>query len=330
MTTSCAGVGETQPSTPVAGDVGPAPARCLHPDACLASRSAYVQGCRGEACRAANATAKREAKRARQRPDAIPTPATVPAGIIRTHLRELRGAGVGVRTIAQAAGVSEATVKDILRYPSRRVRLETRERLLAVMPSDVAPFALLVPSAPVVEDLDLLRGAGWGPIDLARLVHGRDTPKRSVQLGARVRRSTAEKVRRAVEAEFPPDLGAMVDDPLVLFRSLLTEHAWKVDGECRRLSPDVKKRQRPFFPTRGEVALGFSKRICAGCAVIEPCLAAALQGDEQGVWGGTTGDDRREIRALGLSAAEVLAMHADAPGVPLMDLLNRVRDEPAA
>ena len=41
-----------------------------------------------------------------------------------------------------------------------------------------------------------------------------------------------------------------------------------------------------------------AKQVCAGCAVRVPCLEWALaSGQDAGVWGGTTEDERRVIRS---------------------------------
>ena len=41
-----------------------------------------------------------------------------------------------------------------------------------------------------------------------------------------------------------------------------------------------------------------AKAICAGCPVIEQCLQFALDGGESGIWGGTTEDERRQLRRV--------------------------------
>lgn len=40
-------------------------------------------------------------------------------------------------------------------------------------------------------------------------------------------------------------------------------------------------------------------RVCLGCSVAGPCLASALDGGElDGVWGGTTPQERRVMRQV--------------------------------
>ena len=65
--------------------------------------------------------------------------------------------------------------------------------------------------------------------------------------------------------------------------------AWRQRGACVGLDPDV------FYPLSDEEAEE-AKAICATCAVREPCLEFALATREaEGVWGGTTGRERRRM-----------------------------------
>lgn len=56
-----------------------------------------------------------------------------------------------------------------------------------------------------------------------------------------------------------------------------------------------------FFPGLGDVAtMARAKAICATCPVQARCLEEALDGPgfgDHGVWGGTSGAERRRIRA---------------------------------
>jgi WhiB family redox-sensing transcriptional regulator len=72
---------------------------------------------------------------------------------------------------------------------------------------------------------------------------------------------------------------------------------WRDDAACRDADPDL------FFPigTAGPALrqTGEAKRICRGCPAQTQCLAWALQNRvTDGVWGGTTEDERRAIRRL--------------------------------
>src|SRR5262249_59728546 len=71
---------------------------------------------------------------------------------------------------------------------------------------------------------------------------------------------------------------------------------WMPLGACQVADPDL------FFPI---AALGpaqqqivQAKAICAACLVRTACLRYALEtGQDAGIWGGTTEDERREIRS---------------------------------
>ena len=70
---------------------------------------------------------------------------------------------------------------------------------------------------------------------------------------------------------------------------------WVHRARCRDEDPEL------FFPigTTGPAALQIdaAKAVCAGCEVREQCLEWALAtGQDAGVWGGTSEDERRAIR----------------------------------
>jgi WhiB family redox-sensing transcriptional regulator len=69
---------------------------------------------------------------------------------------------------------------------------------------------------------------------------------------------------------------------------------WRDDAACRAADPDL------FFPisTTGPALrqIAKAKRICRTCPAQTQCLAWALgNGVTDGVWGGTTEDERRAI-----------------------------------
>lgn len=64
---------------------------------------------------------------------------------------------------------------------------------------------------------------------------------------------------------------------------------WQEGASCRLEPPGT------FFPTDA-IGIAVAKRICGGCAVIEPCLEYALANrEEHGVWGGTSEKERRRM-----------------------------------
>ena len=72
---------------------------------------------------------------------------------------------------------------------------------------------------------------------------------------------------------------------------------WRDDAACHDADPEL------FFPvgTAGPalVQVDRAKQICAGCTVRTQCLEWALaSGQEAGVWGGTSDDERRALRRM--------------------------------
>jgi WhiB family transcriptional regulator, redox-sensing transcriptional regulator len=73
---------------------------------------------------------------------------------------------------------------------------------------------------------------------------------------------------------------------------------WMSRGACRREDPEL------FFPvTETHVSAGrqiaAAKAVCGHCLVRVTCLAYALATGQDGVWGGTTGSERRAWRFAG-------------------------------
>ncbi len=97
----------------------------------------------------------------------------VDAGSARDHLAALSRAGIGWRRATELAGLSTGTVSKLLfgkggRQPSRRIRPETAEAVLAVplAPASLAPGAL-VPAAGTRRRLQALVATGWAQSRLA-------------------------------------------------------------------------------------------------------------------------------------------------------------------
>lgn len=66
---------------------------------------------------------------------------------------------------------------------------------------------------------------------------------------------------------------------------------WRRDAACAEPGPDL------WFPGRGD-SLKPAKRVCAGCLVVDECLAYADELEiTSGIWGGMTPNERKERRA---------------------------------
>ena len=70
---------------------------------------------------------------------------------------------------------------------------------------------------------------------------------------------------------------------------------WVRDAKCRSEDPDL------FFPSGdagpASVQVDAAKAVCCACAVREECLGWAMTtGQDSGVWGGLSEEERRAIR----------------------------------
>ncbi|HWG01435.1 MAG TPA: WhiB family transcriptional regulator [Trebonia sp.] len=71
--------------------------------------------------------------------------------------------------------------------------------------------------------------------------------------------------------------------------------AWRAAGACRTVDPDLFFPVAPATGTTRQVSK--AQRICAGCPVRQQCLEFAMQTHESnGIWGGTTPEERSRAR----------------------------------
>lgn len=71
--------------------------------------------------------------------------------------------------------------------------------------------------------------------------------------------------------------------------------SWMSRGACQQADPDL------FFPIGigagpAERQVEAAKAVCGPCAVRPDCLSYALVAKPEGIWGGTTPDERRAVR----------------------------------
>ena len=76
--------------------------------------------------------------------------------------------------------------------------------------------------------------------------------------------------------------------------TLALSDGWWDIAACRKSDPEL------FFPISAAAAasaeVARAKRICASCPVQSRCLSYALHHrQEQGIWGGLTDDERRQL-----------------------------------
>jgi len=71
---------------------------------------------------------------------------------------------------------------------------------------------------------------------------------------------------------------------------VLGAHLWMLRGACRQSDPEL------FFPISAkesaERQIEAAKAVCAPCPVRTSCLSYAFEAKADGIWGGTTQDER--------------------------------------
>lgn len=66
--------------------------------------------------------------------------------------------------------------------------------------------------------------------------------------------------------------------------------SWQTKALCAQTDPEI------FFPDKGGTTRD-AKKVCAACEVKHECLQYALDRNEDtGVWGGTSQQERRQLR----------------------------------
>jgi hypothetical protein len=90
------------------------------------------------------------------------------------------------------------------------------------------------------------------------------------------------------------------------------EDSWQHKALCAGHEDDL------WFPDDADKATARNAcRVCRSCPVLKSCRAAGILGDEHGIWGATTRDQRRAL-------AEQVAY-----GMPVAAVLDRERVTPA-
>ncbi|POM25877.1 Transcriptional regulator WhiB1 [Actinomadura rubteroloni] len=96
-----------------------------------------------------------------------------------------------------------------------------------------------------------------------------------------------------------------------------TEEHWSDHAICRGADPDL------FFPIGYSASIlkeqeRAAKRVCGNCPVTSECLTWALRvGEPDGIWGGTTPEERRRLRRNAEAPARrrlpVIMVRGDVP-----------------
>jgi WhiB family transcriptional regulator, redox-sensing transcriptional regulator len=88
---------------------------------------------------------------------------------------------------------------------------------------------------------------------------------------------------------------------------VLGAHGWMLHGACRQADPEL------FFPVATRETAGrqieSAKAVCAPCPVRADCLSYALEVKAEGIWGGTTQQERHGGRRYYGRRARFAAAH---------------------
>ena len=185
------------------------------------TRASYVKGCKCQPCRAANS---RYSKLQRYRILAGISD-LVDAGPVKAHVAMLRAAGVGKRTIAMRAGVSQTVIDRLLgintEKPCNRVRPETARRILAVKGSDVADGSY-VDTIGTTRRLRGLVAIGWTQTELATRIGWSVCNLNSIVMARRP--GVTVDTARLVAALY--DELSMTPGPSSRARAVAARHGW--------------------------------------------------------------------------------------------------------
>lgn len=265
------------------------PKPCLHKVANHqhGTRACYVLDlCRCKPCSRANSEAEtwRERQKAYGRYNRY-----VPAGPVQAHVRSLTAAGVGLKQVAKASGVSNGALWKLMygkrqpdgsQVPSRRVLRETAEKLYALDPhwngsTPLADGALLnaSDSAAASRKLQALVALGWSMSKLAeRLgIEHRGNVSPIVKGDRCLTVGTGKKVEQLyahLSMTLPPETNQRERIAASRSRTFARRHGWLpplalediagVDTECDGLDEIAIERRmagdKSVRVTRGEAA----------------------------------------------------------------------------
>ncbi len=96
-------------------------------------------------------------------------------------------------------------------------------------------------------------------------------------------------------------------------KAIIIKYSWQKDSLCKKelkFVPETREHipyvYDDFYPPTGKAVTEEVKNMCDRCPVENECLEHALYHEKEGYWGGTTAQQREEIR-------EVRHIKCDAP-----------------
>lgn len=296
--------------------------------------AAYVlDRCRCPDCQGSNTIYEKE--RARRI-----IPAFVLATQAREHVAWLATQGVGRKRIAAASHVAHGTLCKLMdgdskrgSSPSKRIRQETHDAIMAVTPADGGANRRIIDAGPTWVLLDEMINAGVpkvaigtalgtkGPgLQIARTTVSPENRDKIYALHARWIAGDWTPVKRdrwggAVVKLAPPRTPisreqriSAYDDRAALITALAeavearNERPWRNQAACRGRPSSL------WFPQRGDtVTFNAAVKICKACICRRDCLMANLD-EREGIYGGMGSRARAQLRAELAGAPEFVAV----------------------
>ena len=128
------------------------------------TRLKYMGGCKCMLCRTANSRYETERAVARKNGD---WNGIVDARAARRHISKLSKAGIGYKSVADAASVAHTVVAEIRAGRKLRIRQRTERRILAIT-KDAYAAGALIDADPTWKQIDTLLEEGFTKSELAR------------------------------------------------------------------------------------------------------------------------------------------------------------------
>jgi WhiB family redox-sensing transcriptional regulator len=91
---------------------------------------------------------------------------------------------------------------------------------------------------------------------------------------------------------------------VTFYLPIIAAAPWMIDAACTLVDPDT------MFPDRTAAQIERAKTVCRRCTVRADCLEYATDiGDDIGVYGGLTGDERQALRRKGRRTQATVTVH---------------------
>lgn len=286
--------------------------------------AAYVlDRCRCEPCKASNATYEKDRRGRIEPPYVLATQA-------REHVLWLATQGLGRKQIAKASGVAHGTLCKLIygdpkrrMAPSKRIRPETHDAIMAVVPADNTGNLRIIPAGPTWVLLDEMIAAGIpqstigkalgnkGGLQISRNTVGPANRDKVKALHDRWRSGDWLPVRRDRHGNSTPkpaprvripaaivfaDRQEAYDNQMALYSALADAVEARIERPWRDLAACRGRPSRMWFPQRGDTETANAAiKICKSCLCRRECLMANL-GERDGIYGGTSARERRRLR----------------------------------